>query len=326
MVIFFLMAILASIGGTAYYYTQTINSMKQEVYNHLESVAQSRASHIETFLDEEKEIARNLALIGKVERLLLTSKSDSDYNAQIKSVQERLQRTIDSSNQILSISVMDKSNIIISSTNPELIGGDYSENIFFKESSKEETRIQFSKVPNLGIRLNIVSPVYNQETKEYLGNIWIGVNYEQLNKIVLDKTGIGETGETYLINKDSYAITPLLFVEDAILQFKVDSVNSRNCFVTSENPKGHIGHEAVEVFLGYRGEKVIGTHVYLPEMDWCFLAEIDEEEILSEQRELFQRVTFMIIIIITIIVTIIGFFIGRYLDKIVVLKKGRKKL
>jgi len=326
MMIFFLIAILASIGGTAYYYTQTINSMEQEVYKHLESIAQSRASHIETLLEEEEEIARNLALIGKIERLLLRSKSDSDYNAQIKSVRERLQKTVDSSDQILSIGVIDENNIVISSTNSELIGWDYSKSIFFKENSKEETRIQFSKDPTLGITLNIVSPIYNSETKEYLGLIEVLVDSEEIDKIVLDKTGIGETGETYMINNAGYLLTPPLFGEGSILEFKIDSLNSRECFLPSEKSKIHTGHEAVKIFLDYRGEKVVGTHRYLPEVGWCLLAEIDEEEILSEQRELFQRITLMIIVSITVIVTIIGFFIGRYLDKIVVLKKGKKKL
>jgi len=160
-----------------------------------------------------------------------------------------------------------------------------------------------------------------------------------INNIVLDKTGIGETGETYLINGEGYAITPLLFVEDAVLKQKVDTLGSRDCLEErfrhlelheeeeeQAHEEEHIGHEVVEVFLDYRGKKVIGTHLYIPKMDWCLLAEVDEEDVLGKQRELFQKVTLTIIIFLVVIVTLIGFFVGRFIDKTVVFKKQKKKL
>jgi len=326
-VIFFLIALLASIGGTTYYYIKTLESVQQATYNHLETVVQSRAHHIETFLDDKKILAENLALIGKVETLLLTSKSDSDYNAKKIAVEERLQKTIDSVEEIKSIGVIDENNILIASTDSELVGRDYSESIFFKENPERESMIQFNDDSDLGIVLGVVSPIKDDSGK-YLGMLGIITGFEQLNKIVSDKTGIGETGETYLINKDFYAITPLLFEKDAILEFKVYSTNSINCLgmLNILPVEEHIGHEAVEIFLDYRGKKVIGTHHPLYSVDWCFLAEIDEEEILWAQRELFQRITLMLIIVITTIITLVGFFVGRHLEKDVVLKKGKKKI
>ena len=71
-------ALVGSIGGTAYYYSNAVGSVQGQVYEHLESIAQSRASHVETFLDERMLLAENLALIGKVKELLL---EDGNYNA-----------------------------------------------------------------------------------------------------------------------------------------------------------------------------------------------------------------------------------------------------
>ena len=321
----FLVALLGSIGATSYYYVQTNKVVTEQVYSHLESVVQSRGNHIETFLNEKKILAENLALIGKVETLLL-----DPSNANILAVEERLQKTVDSVESILSIGVIDKNNILISSTKSELIGLDYSETIFFKGNPEREAKIDFIDDPVFGVILGIVSPVYHSTTKEYLGMVGIALDTKELNDITLDKTGIGETGETYLINKDNYALTPLLFKEDVILEFKVHSINSINCLNALNNPvrkEGeHIGHKEVETFLDYRSEKVIGAHYPIQETQWCLLAEMDEEEILTEQRELFQRSAILIIIIVTFVITLIGFFIGRYLDNIVVLRKGKKSL
>ncbi len=70
----------------------------------------------------------------------------------------------------------------------------------------------------------------------------------------------------------------------------------------------HIGHEPVIVFEDYRGKEVLGTHVYLPEMRWCLLAEIDEAEALGELKiQLFKSAIFSLIIMIFFI------FLAEYL-------------
>lgn len=327
MVISFLIAMLASIGGTAYCYSQSMKVVTNQVYSHLESVAQSRAHHIESRLKMEKDVVKSLALTGKVERLLLASESDSDYNDKKIAVNERVQKTVDSIEQIIHIQIINKDGITIAGTNPALLGVDRSSDPRFPKLNEGEIAISsvgFS--PEDGNpRLSIASPVLNNN--EIIGFVFVRVDIEKsLYPLLLDKTGIGETGETYLVNNDGYAITPLKFEEDAVLKYRVDSINSRNCFVIGDIPKDYIGYEIVKTFLDYRGKKVIGTYSYIKEMDWCLLAEIDEEEILGVQRELFQKITFMIIIVVIALTTLIGFFIGKHLNKIVVLKKGRKRL
>ena len=54
-IVLFLVALLGSIGGTSYYYTQCNKAMTTEVYAHLESVAQSRANHVNGFLEEQED-------------------------------------------------------------------------------------------------------------------------------------------------------------------------------------------------------------------------------------------------------------------------------
>ena len=121
-----------------------------------------------------------------------------------------------------------------------------------------------------------------------------------------------------------------MFVEDAVLKWRVDSDNSRDCFEARDDLNfiegEHHGHEAVRIFLDYTGKKAIGAHVYIPEMEWCLLAEISEEEVLGKQRAVFQRVALSIIIVVVIVVGLIGFFVGRFIDKIVVLKKWKRNL
>jgi len=322
-IVVFFLALLGSIGATSYYYTQCNNAVKTEVHAHLESVAQSRAHHIEDFLNDNKILARELSLIGEVKGALL---NPSESN--ILAVNQRLQKTIDAIDEIIKINIVNKSGIIIAGTDANSLGIDKTNDNRWEKLNNGEIGISEVKFPIEGGNpvLSIASPVNGGNG--IIGFVFIRLDIEKsLFPLLLDKTGIGETGETYLVNKEGYAISPLLFVEDAVLKWKIDSVNSRNCF--SHEHEKEIRweeHEEIQEFLNYRGEKVLGVHAYIPETQWCLLAEINEEEILGNQRAVFQKTALTIIITLVIVVTLIGFFIGKFIDKRVVLKKGRKEL
>jgi hypothetical protein len=284
------------------FYLGSEDTLKEQVYAHLETTAQSRANHIETELDMEKEFAENLALIGKVERLLLASENDADYNDKKTAVEERLQKTTDSIDQIVHVSVTDKSGKIIASTNPVVINQDKSTEEYFLTAKQKTTtigKIHFTPGNSKPVFVVAAPVIVNNEV---LGVVLMIVDLEKsLFYITLDKTGLGETGEIYLINKDGYMITPSRFIPEkaTFLEQKVDTENSRNCLMEDMDIIEHMGHEPVTVFEDYRGENVLGTHVYIPETGWCLLAELDETEALSELKiQLFKSAIFSLIIMV----------------------------
>lgn len=287
-------------------------NMQKAIFFHLETAAQSRAHHIETFLEEKKVLAENIALIGKIEKLLLTSNTDLGYNNQLIDVKERLKRSIDAGGHIKGISIMDKSGIIITSTIDFLIGMDRSKEAAFLEGMKK-TYVHGVVFPLEGTKkpvLFVSTPVIKDN--EVLGVVVIRINAEELFEIATDRMGLRETGEIYLINKDSLMITPSRFLleEDILLKQKIDTVNSRDCLSTDESSEKHIGHEAIGVFRDYRGVKVVGTHAYISEMGWCLLAEIDEKEALESLNVLLN-----IAIGVVVITPLAAWFIGRIIAK-----------
>lgn len=279
--------ILTSIGVAVFYYSST-EFIKTAIYDSLEGTAESSARHVETFLEDKKILAENLALIGKVEKVLLNS---SDVN--VLAVEERLQKTVDSVEEIASIAVINELGIIIVSTNKNLVGIDRSKNEAFLYG-KEYTYIQGVNFTLEGTEEPIMfvsTPV--MKDNKLLGVVVMRLTTKKLNAIILYKTRASETGELYLINEESYAITPLLFTEDAILKQKIDNAGSRDClkdlkkYYIEKESEVEKHEEEVKPYLDYRGKKVIGTHAYVAEMKWCLMAEIDEEEALSPLRWIF---------------------------------------
>jgi len=79
--------------STPFYYYFAKNSLKKQIYNHLNTTAQSRASHIETFLESELEGIKQLSKSIVIERFLLADMRDKDYYQIFHDVNRRLKDT-----------------------------------------------------------------------------------------------------------------------------------------------------------------------------------------------------------------------------------------
>ncbi len=330
LVIFFIAALLGSIAGTSYYYIKSVDSMEEQVYNHLKTAAYSRAYHVESFLEEQKEKVLIIADKDILEESLDKANpklSENDLNHLILELEEILKINEDDFEEIF---ILNSEVIVLASTDSRHIGIDESQDIeLLKESKAYISEVHYSDILNRPV-IDVSAKIIDDETGDFIGAVVAVFSLGDLSEVTLKRNGLGETGEVYLIDKDGYMITPSRFLENQLLVQKVDSINSRDCFMEVKDLKWqtgeHIGHEAIVAFLDYRGEKVLGTHVYIPEVNWCLLAEMDEAEILGKQRKMFQKVSLTIIIAILIITILVGFFVGKFIDDAVVLKKKKKSL
>lgn len=318
-----LFALIGSIFGTSYHYVQNNKVMEAEVFEHLETAAQSRAAHINGFLDKEIE---KLEIFSEGVAFINFMKSDDRGDAN-SDVFVNVKNRIDSRHR--GIALFDTEGILLVSEN-NLPGADYSGLDFFKNGGDELYVLPYYDSTRNNSYVGIIMPMRDAENGAIIGAIGMDIVLDDLNEITSDRTGLGDTGELYLINKESYAISDLLFVENAFLEWKVDSIGSRDCLEDLE--EYHFGDEMQEheetifLYLDYTGEEVIGTHAYIPKAGWCLLAEINRDEILGSQEAIFQRVSITIVIGITLFMSIFGLIFGRFIDRRVVLKKSKRRL
>ena len=140
---------------------------------------------------------------------------------------------------------------------------------------------------------------------------------KELFTITTERTGLGETGEIYLVNGDGYMISPSRFVEGAVLDIKaseiiyVDGGDCKNTAVMTTN---------------YQGTSVLQVHKHVDEMDWVLVAEMNEEEALAPLAEL--ACTAMILVTILLIAGIIvsAMLSGMITEPIWKLSKGVEEM
>lgn len=141
------------------------------------------------------------------------------------------------------------------------------------------------------------APVYNVE--ELSGVLIIEIPFLHLDTMLTQRTGLGQTGEMYLVGEDGLMRSnSRFFVEPTILKKEVDTEATREAF------DGYVGTKIID---DYRGVSVLSayTPLNLNFINWALLVEIDEEEAFA--------VIYDIEIKLTIIASIIGVMAIGYL-------------
>jgi methyl-accepting chemotaxis protein len=132
---------------------------------------------------------------------------------------------------------------------------------------------------------------------QVLGMLAFQLSTADINAIMQERTGMGQTGETYLLGEDKLMRSDSRFAKDStILQQKVE---------TPVALKALNGVSGVEITQDYRNTKVLSAYrpLHIPDVKWVILAEIDESEALRNVSKLAYR--FIIVITIFALISIV---------------------
>lgn len=172
-----------------------------------------------------------------------------------------------------------------------------------------------------GKKMIVVSPISAQNSKkgdEPIGVIISRMRTSAIDNILLNRSGLGETGEVYIVNDGSLMLSESRFLDDVIFKQKVNTIPVQKCFREGEE---HIGF-----YPDYRGIQIYGSSYCAADLGFVLLAEIDEAEttqpILILQDRIFQTG-----LLITTGMAIIAFAISKTLSKpLIKLKNAANKV
>ena len=184
---------------------------------------------------------------------------------------------------------------------------DYTKNEFFKRGLNESF-IKFEPAES-GKKLVVVSPIFADDSKrgdEPIGVIISKMRTASIDNIFLNRSGLGETGEVYIVNDDFLMLSESRFFEDAVFQQKVDTIAVQKCFNEGED---HLGF-----YPDYREIPIYGSSFCAPEFGIVLLAEIDEKE-LVEPINILQSRILVTSLIITMLMGLIAYFAAETLSR-----------
>ncbi|MBS3788589.1 PAS domain S-box protein [Candidatus Bipolaricaulota bacterium] len=130
-------------------------------------------------------------------------------------------------------------------------------------------------------------------------------NLEPLNEIMMEQTGLGETGESYLVNRSNLLLTKSQFISGAPYEKWISTYGINQALA---------GKSGVSLYKGYRDKKVIGAYRWLKDLKVALVAEIDQSEAFSPVATI--RITVIGVGLgLVILVALLGIMLARSITK-----------
>ncbi len=161
--------------------------------------------------------------------------------------------------------------------------------------------------PSNGAASFVASPIFDES--QLVGVLLFQLPINQIDTLMQEGSGLGETGETILISSDDFILrsNSRFFEESTLLKRKVDTEATR---------ASAAGKTGVKSLIDYRGEPTFIAHTPLsiPNVKWSLNAKIDQAEAFAVVHHI---LTLMLLImgIIAVIVVTVALFIGKSIVK-----------
>jgi GAF domain-containing protein/HAMP domain-containing protein len=267
------------IGGTAFLVAR--NQVRGQVENQLESVAVLKEAEIQTWLNDllvSLDVAASGPSVVTVleDPAFFSTATETSIQQQFR---ERMQWAIQQMGLFEEMFVMDLEGQVVISTNPGQEGKVYAREVYFQEGREGAYVHPPSYSPSLGETSVLAARPLANQAGETVAVLAGRADMEALSEIMLERAGLGETGETYLVGTNYTLLTRSRVGEDGISY--VRTTGSTRAVEQQQNGAGQ--------YENYRGVPVVGVYRWLPDFQVALLAE-------QHSSEAFRGVTTLLLI------------------------------
>ncbi|MHA1672891.1 MAG: methyl-accepting chemotaxis protein, partial [Promethearchaeota archaeon] len=171
------------------------------------------------------------------------------------------------------------------------------------------------------VQQTLAVPILNK-TSDFVGIMVFYIKVQDIHDLMLDTSGLGESGETYLVNPDHLWISEPLstYYLDENLVTEIDDVILNEDFVLTQPSIEDAFDSEEEIFsqeLDFRGIEVIGVYLHLniaDNEDWVLVAELDNNEALAPVTRMLT-ITLIIGATAVVLIIAISFVFGNSIAK-----------
>jgi nitrate/nitrite-specific signal transduction histidine kinase len=270
-----------------------IRNGHQQVTDQLTSVAVLKEAEIDTWSRSIESDLSTVFLIGGTNdhlRILLSSPEDSAAFQQAHSfMYDRLRTLLNETQRLDEVFVVNLERRVVLSTDREheaslgsVVSSVGSRSYLILQEGLRGDHGDLTALTRLyqDFVVLVVRSIHD-ERGELLGLVVGYAGSDRLSEIMLERAGLGETGETYLVHQNGVILTKSRYQAGlSSATYSVSSAGSRPAVYDHVNGAG--------VYRNYHDERVIGVYRWLPELETALVAEQSEREAM---RPVYQMVT-----------------------------------
>ena len=285
------------------------NLLRGRVSDQLVSESTGRGAAVRSLIDTRIEQVRLMFTKGVIQNAVQdlaggAEQQKAAYRQDFQSEIESFRQVVGSSAGLENVEIIGRDGKVLLSSNPSDEGASMSNNRLFQRAMTASA-LEFQMVS--GQRKAIVAaPIYGHADPEPIGVVTATMDVAGFDEILLNRKGLGQTGEVYLVNENRTLISESRFIENAAFHTQVDTLAANECF---DNDK-----EVFARYPDYRGIPIIGSSYCAKDLGFVLLAEIDEAEIFHPITELRDAILAAAIVITGVVVTI-SVYVSRTISK-----------
>ncbi len=275
---------------------QRVASIKKEAYTKLEAIRDLKMETLDSWLDErvgdmgviagDLEV-RALGAVFEKENL-----SNEDRNT-VKAARGLISRYLENYRDYHEVFIVSAdSGTVELSTDASNEGKDRSREAYFTEALRTRKLypmdIHYSSELK-GPSMSFSVPIWGLSDKSRITGILVArIDLERsLYDLLLHRTGMGETGETLIVNEEVFALSELRWYEQAPLKLRIDA---KPAVLAAQGKTG-----VVET-ADYRGVQVLAAYGHIPRMKWGFVAKQDISETYAPIRAMYRNIALLVVI------------------------------
>ncbi|NJN07141.1 MAG: response regulator [Richelia sp. RM2_1_2] len=265
------------------------NALKKAAFERLNVIATLKEKQINRWFDLQREdfvfITEFADVKAKLQAVLSSNISESEYEITAKSINEYLQQIKQLKPSLQEISLLNRSNKIIISSNINRVGKyELLANVSYVEKTWNGNKFApiFYVSPETGKPAVTFAKTLRDDAGVRQGIVLANLKLERIDEIVREGAGLGKTGETYLVG--------------SLGRSKKTFIANNMMFSGYRKSYQDISSEGIDLAMGgisgageYRnhaGIATLGEYRWLNDQDLALLVEITQEEAFAPARQL----------------------------------------
>jgi GAF domain-containing protein/HAMP domain-containing protein len=287
LIVYFLLLALVPLSIVGYVaYNIGEETLKRGILDHLSTAAILKEGEINRWLADKKRSTLLLAqtpIVRQYSKPLLTeSETSPDFLPAYKILGDYLTAVLAEEPDFLEIFILtDVGGKVVLSTN-KTHEGEYNVTSTYFTEGRKATYVQnvYFSVFLGKTTMTIATPI-KDETGQRVGVLGIHINLDKMDEIMLERGGLGATGETYLVDKYNVFVSEARFGgEDFPRGVHTEGIDT-----------ALQGNDGTGLYQNYRRVPVIGAYRWIEDRELALLAEIEQEEAFAPVRKLARVIT-----------------------------------
>jgi len=283
-------------------FTRAREALKESVFERLEAVVTLKEGELNRWIDQQQQsvlfLARLPAVQAQTKVLLTYAESEPNYQLAYEQLIQSLGDLANAYPDLEEIFILSNAGgEIIISTDPTHKGEYRVQDRYFTEG-KGQTFVQnvYASPVTLKPTMTIATPLQDPQG-EQLGVLAAHINLKRMDQIIQKRTGLGMSGETYLVDSLNLFVSADQFSSGPSAR----GVHSDGIDTALQGADGR------GLYLNYEDTPVVGVYHWVEERELALLAEMRQSEAFAPAQQL--AVTILIVGVISAVILSIGIYL-----------------